>query len=339
MNRVIRNLVYAIVLCFGIGVIVLPTLAYGEAYAPDAPIATDPVLFIPSDRTVQSATWNADGSYILTRDVDGAVFVYSAATGEPILQLSQDYPIDSAVWNQDGTHILISERIGILRIWELATQEVIWQFEHTQSLGNAEWSPDETRVLAWSIFGMTLIDIESKTILGANEIHGHGGIYSVDWSLDGSQLLVASGSEIVGQGQRGNIEVVDAQTGQSLVSFPIENSIVVDAVWSADETVILAATTDGMIHLWDATDDKIYSVQNGEFFSSENDTVLWSADERTIIVAGGTKNVQLWDAETGELRLTLPDTTSADIALMPSDPDKLLVQAFGDAQLWEYDDR
>ena len=80
----------------------------------------------------------------------------------------------------------------------------------------------------------------SKLVLSVPDVGG-----PVDWSPDGLTLVTA------GPEGSGTIEVRDARTGASVLSFPAHEFDINDLAYSADGSLVASTGDDGALRLWD----------------------------------------------------------------------------------------
>src|SRR5258706_1377418 len=137
---------------------------------------------------------------------------------------------------------------------------------------------------------------------------GHtGGIHSVRFSADGSQLLTAS--------EDTSVILWDVQTGQSIHRFVGTVSLAYSAVFSADNRTILSAA-DGGIDIWD--------IQTGQLTHHFNETgvesfsAVFSPDGRFVLSAG-VEGLVLWNIVTGQPSRSLLGQGVLNAAVFSSD--------------------
>jgi WD40 repeat protein len=93
---------------------------------------------------VLSASWNSDGSRIVTASSDKSARVWEAATAKEVVRLEgHSAPIRSAAWSPDGSRIVTASEDKTARVWEVSTGKEVARFEgHSNKVLSAAWSPD-----------------------------------------------------------------------------------------------------------------------------------------------------------------------------------------------------
>ncbi|MEM7131238.1 MAG: FG-GAP-like repeat-containing protein [Chloroflexota bacterium] len=154
---------------------------------------------------------------------------------------------------------------------------------------------DQNRVAVATGIGIWIYEMEQS---GTQRlIERQSPVYSVEWSSDGTQLLVGSGD--------GTVKILDADSGEELTVFEGHTESVGAAVWSPDGSRILSGSTDQTVKLWDAT--------NGEelqTFSGHSESVYavdWSPDGTQALSGSRDKTVKIWNVESGEALASLSD--------------------------------
>lgn len=113
----------------------------------------------------------------------------------------------------------------------------------------------------------------------------------------------------------GNIEVVNAQSGETIVEM--ENYVygtITALRWSPDGTILAAGHIDegmstrednrGIVKLWDATTGQLLRTFDEYTHRYRVESLAWSPDG-TRIASGGTETVHIWNSTSGELEMQL----------------------------------
>jgi WD40 repeat protein len=279
---------------------------------------------------VKQAAWNADENRVLTASEDGTARVWDAETGEELLAVAgHTYSVWKAVWNSDESYILTvgcDQKIVVpdgylgwfsrteclestARVWSAETgEERATLSGYTDRIAQVTWDGDSSRILTaeWDPvgFGSTVRvwDVEAEAELPT--ISDHSVMFNqASWNADGRFILTIGTDRDtpLGLDQEGDtVQVWDAEAGTEL--FALSGHM---AVWSADGSRLLAASSDGTAGVW--------NVETGEELLAVSDTgdwvtrAVWSTDESRILTAaaglGGV--VRVWDAETGMELTTL----------------------------------
>jgi WD40 repeat protein len=172
----------------------------------------EPLVLAGHEGPVNQAVWNADGSRILTASGDGTARVWDAATGAELFVLSgHENVIHQAVWNADGGRILTASGDGTARVWDAGTGAELLVL-------SGDWR----------------------------------AVYQAVWNADGSRILTAGCDRIDTSHicAVGTARVWDAGTGAELLVLSGDWRVVYQAVWNADGSRILTASSDGTARLW-----------------------------------------------------------------------------------------
>ena len=98
----------------------LAAFAPGATAEPDEPPKIASVLTISDhDADVWSATYNTDGSRILTASADRTARVWDATTGKELLKLAgHEEAVRHAAYNPESTLIVTASRDATARLWD-----------------------------------------------------------------------------------------------------------------------------------------------------------------------------------------------------------------------------
>jgi WD40 repeat protein len=165
--------------------------------------------------------WSPSGDRILTVDEKEFVKVWDATTGEKVLDISDfENVVPIADWSPDGSRIatLTYENDGA--IWDAQSGGKLAEFYgHQGSTFGLRWSPSGERLVTGSYDGTVRVwDADS----GQQVLHYPIGykINKVDWSHDGSKLLITYADSI--------IVLPVWQTTQELIDYAHECCVVRD---------------------------------------------------------------------------------------------------------------
>lgn len=198
-----------------------------------------------------------DGKRIVAGSNGGRLAVFNAQTGEQQLSLpGHGAPVLDVRFSPDGQTIAtVSGHLDdpeaadrSIRIWDAATGSELKRIDHAWRLRSVEFSPDGKKLLAAAtdkaVIVATDASSQEKGLIGA--VHG-GPITSATWSPDGKMIATSS--------MDATVRLWDSATLQELDSSkPIRLGAGVYRVnWFRyrDETLILAASGDSRLTLWD----------------------------------------------------------------------------------------
>jgi WD40 repeat protein len=115
----------------------------------------------------------------------------------------------------------------------------------------------------------------SRLLLSVPDLGGN-----VDWSPDGT-VFVTEGPE-----ESGLVDIRDAETGESVLSFPGHDNDINDVAFSADGSMLATTGDDGALRLWDPTTGDL--LRTFEFGQNDHRT------ERGRHVSGRPEVVEVW---------------------------------------------
>lgn len=159
-----------------------------------------------------------------------------------------------------------------------------------------------------------------------NRQFGFGEVKSVAFSPDGEKLLVGGLNAVL----------IDAESGEHVVTFFGHTVTVKSAVYSSDGKMVLSCAEDFTTRLWDAEMGKLLRVV--PYISSARSTaVAFSNDNTNFAVGYDSGEVKIWDIATGNELLTFNDS-STDINSLCFSPDgKYLVAGSQTVLVWDLD--
>jgi WD40 repeat protein len=151
--------------------------------------------------TIYGATWNQDGSKILTLSDDNTARIWNATTGQELLRLigHTDFVLQ-ATWNQEGSKVFTYGYDRTVRIWDIVTgKELVRLKGHMGKVWQAIWSRDEYKMLTNSEDGTVRI-WDAMTGEELVRLEGHTDtVYQATWNQDESKVLTrhADGTAII----------------------------------------------------------------------------------------------------------------------------------------------
>lgn len=214
---------------------------------------------------VTSASFNADGTRIVTTSDDETTRVWNAADGREIAVLkyprprvpsgrtviikrSEESDISGAVLTADGARVVtFCASHPTVRIWDVASGRQVAALLHGDDrVHDATFSPDGRRV-ATAAKCARLWDAEAGKLIA--ELHGHArSVYRIAYSADGERLVTASFD--------GTARVWDTDRGCELAVLRADTQSVACASFSPDGNRVASGSDDHVVRLWDVEDTR-----------------------------------------------------------------------------------
>lgn len=234
----------------------------------------EPRLY-PHPTRVTSASLSPDGQMVLTSAVDGRLRLWQGSDMTEIQ--AHEGAIVGASWNVDGTRVLSWSIDGTARLWDVSSRDVLLTLQHEGAVMGARWSADQSQLVTWSrdstarvwdaASGVLLATLEHRGWVTEAAWHGTrlvtsssdgqvrvwnngrleaeiqvgGPIVAVQWSADGSQVLVQS------LAYHSYLSIWDVATGERMVVLPHLTHIN-GVVWR--DKRVLTWADDGWARVW-----------------------------------------------------------------------------------------
>ncbi|MFQ5576622.1 MAG: hypothetical protein ACE5G8_06490, partial [Anaerolineae bacterium] len=155
--------------------------------------------------SVQEIDFNPDGTLLASASADTTIIIWDVASGGQLRTLQGH---TAFVWDvefsPDGTLLASASGDATARLWDVATGAAIARFEHRRSVASIAWShgggqiastSDDGAVRLWNVPPVDPASLPAEplsvTLPAATLTGPEGGVWSVAWSPDDSQLAAA----------------------------------------------------------------------------------------------------------------------------------------------------
>lgn len=270
--------------------------------------------------SVLSASFNSEGTKILTASADRTIRLWDAYTGiSQITYEGHTGGVNEAVFSPDGTKILSASQDNTARLWDVESAQILatgygqglnqyffsqakmtgaerLQFSNTDCrwMLGAAFSPDGKDVMTTTDIGMA-VEWKSASMRPVGFVRQSGGsLYSVKYGRKGDRILTAGGD------YSARIWLTKSRVPEA--SFFGHSAQVLYASFSPDETRVVTASEDRTARVWDVQKQK-------PLFAMAHSGAVWSAeyspDGKRIVTASVDGTVRLWDALTGKPQAAL----------------------------------
>jgi WD40 repeat protein/DNA-binding SARP family transcriptional activator len=198
--------------------------------------------------TVSDVSVSPNGETVAFADNDGTLSIWDTRTLQNVTTLAPGVPgfPSDIEFSPDGNRIAAGFSDGSVHMWDLhgaSVTEALVLNRHGARVNSMKFSPDGTRLATAGFDGLvTIWDVtqsggaESLVVPGARPGQG-----AIAYSDDGAQIAV---------GERRRVNVVDADSGQTIQSFD-SDGLVTAVAMDPGGTHLAAGTEDATIRVWD----------------------------------------------------------------------------------------
>jgi WD40 repeat protein/serine/threonine protein kinase len=266
----------------------------------------------------EKVAFSPDGKRLASASSDNTVKVWDTQTGQELLNLKGGG--HNVAFSPDGKRLASGSVDNTVKVWDAqkVQENLTLQGDDEQSVA---FSPDGRRLASASLDGTVKV-WDAQTGQPTLTLKGHTvPVMSVAISPDGKRVASGGGGQrhpggghVVSKGDRAEVKVWDAQTGQeSLTLQRLTGTRVSSVAWSPDGKRLASAFDyDGIVKVWNVqTGQELLSLK---VHPSPGIGVAFSPDGKRLASSGvatggapmpGEAQVHVWDAQTGQEFLTL----------------------------------
>ena len=253
---------------------------------------------VAKDNWIENPCWSHEGKLLAYIGPENTIVVEDLENDRSIKFLGHQLFVESLAWHPSMHYLASSSSDGSVRLWNADTEKPVDQLlGHTGHVYSAAWTSDGQRIVSGGLPEDSLL-IWDVSKLGSEaferELQDHP---AVAWHSDGSQLVVAEGSDIVIQNDQGNWRWIrNAESGaQKIFGIDINSAGTQIACVSRRGRIWTTDFESGKtIHIYDSGNNK------NLFPNVGSKGVAWSYDGKFLAGVGSSGKVRVWDVATGD---------------------------------------
>jgi WD40 repeat protein len=287
---------------------------------------------------VISASMNRDGTRILTTERrNNSARIWDAESGREIavLKRHQGELYAAAFSMPRGGWVVTASSDRTVRIWNASNgEEIAVLHGHSGAVRSAAFSPDGQSVVSAADDGTLRIWKAQGRAIEHNALDEDDAVISETlktFSRDGERIL----STYHFHDER-LIRLWSSETPHPILTLRGHTDVIVDAVFSPDETRIVSASLDKTARIWDAASGRELAVLRGHERGIKS--VRFSPDGKRLVTASGfDETARIWDAESGLQIAVLqhPQYQHVESAAFSSDGSRVISASSRTARIWD----
>lgn len=239
-----------------------------------------------------------NGQWMVSVSGDRSIILWDIATGSQIDVIDAEWEGYFGVAFSPNQHQLAigSHKNGMtLWDWQTGCLERGFMVERTNdNKFNSAWegrfSPDGQKLAVIFMEILCLWDIEKWELLWSKPFESGEETYCLDMSCNGDLLLVGTSENI--------LYIIDIE-GNNVKTLQGHDDYVFDCCFHpADSNIVLSASTDATLHLWDVENGKELQIMRGH--TEDVWGCAFHPDGKKCYSVGQDRTLREWDLETGK---------------------------------------
>lgn len=278
------------------------------------------------DDGVNSASFNPDGTKVVTASDDGIVRLWDAESGEKLIDcLGYKVQACKVVFSPDGKKVAAASKDSTVRVWNVSDGKVeSICIGHKDEVLSVMFSPDSKKIVTASKDSTVKIwDVQSGRI-------------QVDYTRHTKQVNTAvfssGGKSVLSASDDYTARLWSVEDGKDITVYSGHLGSIVDLALSLDGNFLATASADNTVRIWDIKNTKCVVCSGHEKIVN---MVRFSSDGKQVVTASDDGSVGVWDAGNGNRKLSFSHISGFEIksAMFNKDGTKILSASAGSAEL------
>jgi WD40 repeat protein len=294
-------------------------------------------LVISDDTEINGLAFSPDGERIACACGDGMIKIRNSRTGDVVqtLENAHSKSVVAVTFHPTTEHLASVGADRLVKVWDLTTEQEEELFTEPCDVGRKQgtaytvaFSADGRQLAAASDGAVKIWDWKHRQLPPLHTLPEHGfHTIPVAFTCDGRLATSA--------GERGGLNLWDAETGRPLRVIPAHSGAVSALAFSPDGEWLASASYDRSVKLSNSTTGELIRVLKAH--SGNVECVAFSADGKRLASGGEDKTVRIWDTTTGRELLTLRGHTGRCCCVAFSPDGKRLASASKDRTIRVWD--